>query len=77
MRNDAAVVSSLERYELERIAVPTLVMSVADDLFGTFDSARYTAEHIPHARLVGYPNGGHVWLGHQKEVLAEIAAFLK
>ena len=75
--NDAAVVSSLERYELERIAVPTLVMSVADDLFGTIDGARYTAEHVPHARLVGYPNGGHVWVGHQKEVLAEIAAFLK
>jgi 2-hydroxy-6-oxonona-2,4-dienedioate hydrolase len=75
--NDAAVVSSLERYELERIAVPTLVMSVADDLFGTIDGARYTAEHVPHARFVGYANGGHVWVGHQKEVLAEIAAFLK
>jgi pimeloyl-ACP methyl ester carboxylesterase len=75
--NDASVVSSLERYELERIAVPTLVMSVADDLFGTFDGARYTAEHVPHARFVGYPNGGHVWVGYQKEVISEIAAFLK
>jgi 2-hydroxy-6-oxonona-2,4-dienedioate hydrolase len=75
--NDAAVVSSLERYELERIAVPTLVISVADDLFGTFDPARYTAEHIPHARFIGYPSGGHVWVGHQKEVISEIAAFLK
>jgi 2-hydroxy-6-oxonona-2,4-dienedioate hydrolase len=75
--NDAAVVSSLERYELERIAVPTLVMSVADDLFGTIDGARYTAEHVPHARFVRYANGGHVWVGHQKEVISEIAAFLK
>jgi pimeloyl-ACP methyl ester carboxylesterase len=75
--NDAAVTSSLERYELERIGVPTLVMSVADDLFGTYDGARYTAEHVPHARFIGYPNGGHVWVGHQKEVISEIAAFLK
>ncbi len=75
--NDVAVTSALPRYELERIAVPTLVISVADDLFGTFDGARYTAEHIPGARFKGYPTGGHVWVGHHEEILAEIAAFLK
>ncbi len=75
--NDAAVTSSLQRYELERIAAPTLVISLADDLFGTFDGARYSAEHIPNARFIGYPSGGHVWIGHQKNVNAEIAAFLK
>jgi pimeloyl-ACP methyl ester carboxylesterase len=75
--NDAAVISSLQRYELERIVAPTLVISMADDLFGTFDGARYTAEHVPHARFIGYPSGGHLWVGHQKDVVAEIAAFLK
>jgi pimeloyl-ACP methyl ester carboxylesterase len=75
--NDAAVTSSLQRYELERIVAPTLVISMADDLFGTFDGARYTAEHIPHARFIGYPSGGHLWVGHQKDVVSEIADFLK
>ncbi|MDO8262199.1 MAG: alpha/beta hydrolase [Gallionella sp.] len=75
--NDAAIIASLQRYELERIAMPTLVISVADDLFGTFDGARYTAEHIPGARFIGYPSGGHLWVGHQDEVLSEILAFLK
>ncbi|HSF56873.1 MAG TPA: alpha/beta hydrolase [Candidatus Binatia bacterium] len=75
--NDAAVTSSLQRYELERIAVPTLVISMADDLFGTFDGARYTAEHVPGARFIGYLSGGHLWVGHQEEVVSEIAAFLK
>jgi pimeloyl-ACP methyl ester carboxylesterase len=75
--NDAAVTSSLERYELERIAVPTLLMSAADDLFGTYDGARYTAEHVPNARFVGYPSGGHLWVGHHEEVMSEIAFFLK
>jgi len=74
--NDAAVTSSLRRYELERIAVPTLVISVADDLFGTFDVARYTAEHVPGARFVGYESGGHLWVGYQEDVASEIAAFL-
>jgi pimeloyl-ACP methyl ester carboxylesterase len=75
--NDAAVTSSLPRYELERIAAPTLAISVADDLFGTYDAARYTAAHIPGARFVGYPTGGHVWVGHHREMMAEVLALLK
>jgi pimeloyl-ACP methyl ester carboxylesterase len=75
--NDGAVTSSLERYALERIAAPTLVVSVADDLFGTFEAARYTAEQVPGARFVGYPSGGHVWVGRQDDVMSEVAAFLQ
>jgi pimeloyl-ACP methyl ester carboxylesterase len=75
--NDATITSSLPRYELERIAAPTLVISLVDDLFGTFDGACYTAEHIPHARFIGYPSGGHVWVGHHKDIGAEVADFLK
>jgi pimeloyl-ACP methyl ester carboxylesterase len=75
--NDGAVVSSLPRYDLERIAVPTLAISTADDLYGTFDGARYTAENVPGARFKGYPSGGHMFVGHHEEILAEIAEFLK
>lgn len=75
--NDGAVTTSPERYELERIAVPTLAISAADDLFGTFDAARYTAEQIPGGRFVGFPDGGHLLAGHQDEVNAEIAGFVK
>lgn len=74
--NDVAVVSTLPRYELERITAPVLAISCADDLYGTFQAARYSAEHIPDARFVGYPSGGHLWVGHQREVLAEITTFL-
>jgi 2-hydroxy-6-oxonona-2,4-dienedioate hydrolase len=74
--NDARVTLSLQRYDLERIRAPTLVVAVADDRFGIWDAARYTAGHIPGARFVGYPTGGHVWIGHHKEMLAEVAGFL-
>jgi 2-hydroxy-6-oxonona-2,4-dienedioate hydrolase len=75
--NEAAVIPSLQRYELERINVPTLTISCADDLYGTYDGARYTAEQIPDARFVGYPSGGHIWVGHQQDVLDEIVQFLE
>jgi len=58
--NDASIIRSLPRYELERITVPTLILGVADCLYGTYAGACYSAEHIPRARLVSYPNGGHL-----------------
>jgi pimeloyl-ACP methyl ester carboxylesterase len=75
--NEAAVIPSIQRYVLERINTPTLTISVADDLFGTYEAARYTAGQIRGARFVGYPSGGHLWVGHQQEVMAEITQFLK
>jgi pimeloyl-ACP methyl ester carboxylesterase len=75
--NDAAVTTSLPRYELEKITAPTLAVSAADDLYGTFDGARYTAEHVPHARFIGNPSGGHLLVGRGAEGDARIAAFIK
>ena len=75
--NDAAITPSLPRYELEKIAAPTLILSVEDDLFGLYAGGRYSAEHMPNARFVSYRTGGHLWVGHQSEVMAEIAGFLR
>ena len=75
--NDAAVISSLDRFDLERIAAPTLAISTADCLYGTFEGARYTAQHVPGARFVGYATGGHLCVDHQDEVVSTIVAFVK
>jgi pimeloyl-ACP methyl ester carboxylesterase len=75
--NDVAIVASGERYALERLNVPTLVIAVENDLFGLYEAARQAARRIPGARLVGFPTGGHLWVGHHGEVVTEIAAFLK
>jgi 2-hydroxy-6-oxonona-2,4-dienedioate hydrolase len=53
------------------------VISAEDDLFGTFKGERYTAEHIPGARFIGYPTGGHLLVGHGGDVRRELAEFLK
>lgn len=74
--NDSTITPFLPRYALERIVAPTLILATADDGFGTFEGARYSAEHIPHARFIGYPSGGHLLVGHYKEAMSEIASFL-
>lgn len=75
--NEAAILPSIQRYALERIKVPTLTISFADDLYGTYESARYTAGQIGGARFVGYPHGGHMGVGHQQDVWNEVSGFLK
>ena len=75
--NDAVVTTRLERVELERITAPTLIISARDDGYRTWDGARYSAEHIPGARFVGYPVGGHLLVGHEQEQSRTILAFLK
>ena len=74
--NDAIVTTQIERYPLERISAPTLTISAADDLYGTYDSARYSAEQIPGARFIGYPDGGHMLVGRNASVTSSIAEFL-
>ncbi len=75
--NDASITPFLPRYELERIDAPTLILSAADDLYGTYDGAHYSAEHIPHARFISYTSGGHLLVGHLKEALLESVSFLR
>ena len=76
LTNDAIVVGSLAPLDLKRIDVPALCISVADDQYGTFAAAKYTADQIPNARFIGYAKGGHVWVGHHDDIIQEITAFL-
>jgi pimeloyl-ACP methyl ester carboxylesterase len=77
LANDEKVMTSLERYPLERITAPTLAISAQDCYYDTYESARYTASQIPGARFLGYPRGGHLLVGHGPEVVSEITQFLK
>jgi 2-hydroxy-6-oxonona-2,4-dienedioate hydrolase len=76
LRSDSVLGKSLGPYVLESIRAPTLVISTRDDGYGTYASAQYTASQIPGARFVGFDTGGHVWVGHDDEVQAEIVKLL-
>jgi pimeloyl-ACP methyl ester carboxylesterase len=46
-------------------------------LYGTAAGARFLAGNIPGARLVVYPDGGHLVVGHQVEAWNAIEQFLR
>lgn len=62
---------------LETIDVPTLAISAEDDLYRTYENAKRIAAGIPNARLIGFPTGGHMLIGHGEETAAAVASFLQ
>jgi len=67
----------LALWPLERIGVPTLVVSAEDDLFKTLPGARFTAEQIPGAELHVLKSGGHLMVGQGAKVRRWVSDFLR
>ena len=76
LRDDTRLGKRLGPYALENIRVPTLVVSARDDGFGTYAAAQYSASRIAGAKFIGLDQGGHLLVGHDAEVRAEIARLL-
>lgn len=76
LRDDTRLGKRLRPYPLESVRVPTLVVSARDDGFGTFAAAQYSAQRIPGARFLGLARGGHLLVGQEPAVLAEILGLL-
>jgi len=76
LRSDTAVGKHLVPAPLGTIDLPTLIVSARDDRYGTYASAQYTASEIAGSKFVGFDEGGHTWVGHDDEVMAEIVMLL-
>ena len=76
LRDDTRLGKHLGPFALEAIRAPTLVISARDDGFGTYAAAQYTARRIAGAKFVGFDEGGHLLVGHDAQVQAEVLALL-
>jgi 2-hydroxy-6-oxonona-2,4-dienedioate hydrolase len=74
--NDARTQNGNGLYPLERITAPTLLISAQDDLYHTLPVARHAARLIRGARLIQFETGGHLLIGHGKDVWPAVSAFL-
>jgi pimeloyl-ACP methyl ester carboxylesterase len=66
-----------DRFPLEQLTVPTLVISARDDPLAPYRFAAKAAARIPGAKLVTVQGGGHFFMGHDAEVRTEIGAFVQ
>jgi len=75
--SDAQQAGHPARLDFRQIRVPSLILSTEDDRFGTAQTARDIATDIPQTRLVVFPSGGHLWLGHDEAVADEVQHFVR
>lgn len=74
---DSATAGAPPAWPVERIACPSLIVGARGDLYETDKAAVDVAARIPDARLVMYPDGGHLWIGHDAELWRTVGAFVK
>jgi 2-hydroxy-6-oxonona-2,4-dienedioate hydrolase len=77
LRDDTGLGKRLGPYPLASVRAPTLVISARDDGFGTYAGAEYTASQIAGAKFLGFETGGHLCVGHDDEVRAQIVELIK
>ncbi len=77
MLNDRRFTGCPANIDFSEIKVPTLIVSVEDDRFGTAQTAKDIAKEMTAVKLVIYPLGGHIWSGHDEDLADEIAEFTK
>jgi pimeloyl-ACP methyl ester carboxylesterase len=66
----------VNRIDLSRVFVPTLVMHARDDPGPPYASAVEMVRRIPDARLLTVEQGGHLMLGDHTDAIREVALFL-
>ena len=75
--NDAYLSNpEIERYPLEELRVPTLLIHARDDPLASYEAAVEATERIPGATLLTVDSGGHLLLGQDEVVRAGLAGFL-
>jgi pimeloyl-ACP methyl ester carboxylesterase len=77
MLNDAKLAGHPARMDFRQLRTPVLIISADDDRFGTAGTSKAIAKQLPSARLILFPNGGHVLIGHDKDSAREIVRFVK
>lgn len=75
--NDTLTAGDPRPVALDALGMPALIVSLEDDRYGTARAARYLAAGIDGAELVIYPTGGHIWLGHHRELWQTVDRFLR
>lgn len=67
----------IERYRLEDITVPTLIIHARDDPLASFEAAEAAAHRMRNAVLLALDSGGHLQLGQGEPVRERVEQFLQ
>lgn len=59
---------NFKKYPIESLDVPVLILHSEDDNVASYDKVEKAKHRFPKLTLVTFPDGGHMMLGHGKEI---------
>lgn len=77
LASDSSLGKNMKAAALDKVRAPTVIISARDDRYDTYASAQYTASQIKGTKFIGFEQGGHVWVGHDDQVMQEIIELMK
>lgn len=81
MKIDATVTNidmarNFERYPIEELQVPTLIIAAKDDKLSDFHAMEKVVPRFPECTFISFESGGHLLVGHEDEIQEELDAFI-
>lgn len=77
LNNEGSAIDPRLSYDLSSIRSPTLIVHARDDSLNPFEIGAELADDIPRAQFIALKSGGHLLLGHHRELRSRIRAFLE
>lgn len=63
-------------YPFDKVKARTLIIHAVDDPASPYEGAEEISKEIPNAKLLSFDTGGHLLIGHEKEIRQEIHNFI-
>ena len=79
---DASVTNSdmarnFDSYPIEDLQVPTLIFQAKDDKLINYADTENAVKRFPNCTFLSFENGGHLMVGHEKEIKEAVFNFTK
>lgn len=69
--------SNFDDYEIESLQVPSLILHAKDDKLANYEDTLNALGRFPNCKFISFETGGHMMVGHSKEIEKAVSEFVK
>lgn len=68
---------NFDDYEIESLQVPSLILHAKDDKLANYEDTLNALGRFPNCKFISFETGGHMMVGHSKEIEKSVSEFVK
>ncbi len=67
---------NFDHYQIESLQAPALILHAKDDKLVSYEDAIHALSRFPKYRFISFETGGHLMVGHSKEIEKAVSEFI-